>query len=1158
MGPKPLTDSRQTRLLIGPVVLLILISQILCETQDHKKDCLSIDRSLSFYKNESTSCLRCDTCAQNLFDVLHDISENLGYYRDLIDPSRLTNSFNVKVSDLQSRTNDLQLALDNSQDLLLRSTRGFNRLILSSDSSSIYLRDGLYKADQFLDDYEVDLITKIKNENATFHMGVEHACKFSRTLINQTQELLSRSNKISDVVLLIFRELEYVEQAYKNEQGKGLIEVGGLKFKSLMRELEGMSLEQSLADKNLTIILDDLKFHTKSLDNIIQRISSLDVASSPETSINRIVKTLVCPIDCGSWPVELLEHRHTHLAICLNKTNNLNNKLSDMTRLVESNQLLESNLKFSREKLLMKSRLTNITLSNLRNRFSSSSRLITHLFEQVANIDMTVLSALKNQTSELTSKSSSLADWLNLDIRTNESDILNQANWISSIILSQLEPIGSSFDWKLLIDSADIIHDIDEKLHQVDDATKRIQDFLDPFIDSKHMSTLTDSLEVSNELKGSLVVDIAKWQSFVDRLKDDVEWNKQYASQLMQEVELILTHRIKDKQQSRDRLELKTSKTIEFVKVIENLQFMTLNQTRIFSSNLADLLHDDASQPNDLNEPDRGLKDFDLSAMEKRYVEILNRTNEARSYILDKNSTNYALKVGESLRSLQNRVEIVRLRLSKANISLTVDQDPIEGISLKIPSGIREKSTYHSVSFFMKPGPKEDGLILFIGTPTRKMPSKDGESLESKLYNEYMIILMRKRKLVVLSRLGPQAIDEIEDDVDLLEGSWYKIHVIRIGTIIRISVHSSQSISSLTRSLPGSHTVMNLGNPESVISILGFNGSIKLGGLDDQSKMSIYSQNISGFVGQIDRLKVNDEDVGLLNANQILMGKSKGFNSNIHISSAREWLTSEGFADEKAFEYKLAHLAFFPRSKSNISSLFVQFPGNITNSDLRVSANDHREHESGELNNKAQIRRLSMRFRTYQSNSLLLHHSNLDHSYFMSIYILGGRLTLAFHSGLKSRVESHFGLDDGQWHAIYLTLSLVGGHENQNGNLKLEIVIDDQYLFHDSFDTNFGPIPDHEYQSDLSRPDQSYTQENDSTRSGTSTDAIISHQDRSNSILYLGGVEDKYIPLLRNQRIPASFHGCIADVTINDFCLDFDRASKNQGIVMNRCLFNEQ
>lgn len=54
-------------------------------------------------------------------------------------------------------------------------------------------------------------------------------------------------------------------------------------------------------------------------------------------------------------------------------------------------------------------------------------------------------------------------------------------------------------------------------------------------------------------------------------------------------------------------------------------------------------------------------------------------------------------------------------------------------------------------------------------------------------------------------------------------------------------------------------------------------------------------------------------------------------------------------------------------------------------------------------------------------------------------------------------------------------------------------------------------------------------------------------------VLYFGGVEDKYIPLLRNQQIPTNLHGCLADVTINEMALGFVQTNKNQAVLMGQC-----
>lgn len=295
----------------------------------------------------------------------------------------------------------------------------------------------------------------------------------------------------------------------------------------------------------------------------------------------------------------------------------------------------------------------------------------------------------------------------------------------------------------------------------------------------------------------------------------------------------------------------------------------------------------------------------------------------------------------------------------------------------------------------------------------------------------------------------------------------------------------------------------------------------------------------------------------------------------------------------------------FPRPKSNISSSFVQSLNlNHEFDELMLEHSGQTEDNLGvggsfNLTN-GHIRRLKIKFRSLQPNGLLVHHSRPDHSSFMSVYITGGRLMLALNFDKKIRIESHISLSDGQWHTLYLIVSRRMSHHHQqkqqqqqqqlqNGTTQKSgaaatggcnrvkhsicAILDDSFTYKSRFSVCFEPISSAPKVSavtnhrELSRRSVEAGKDNTSVVPSTPstpmtnlTERLFNHaddesnwQEQSKKILYFGGVEDKYIPLLRNQQIPTNFHGCIADVSINNIKLNFLQSKKNQALLVNHC-----
>ena len=735
------------------------------------------------------------------------------------------------------------------------------------------------------------------------------------------------------------------------------------------------------------------------------------------------------------------------------------------------------------------------------------------------------------------------------------------------------------------------------------------------------------------------------------------------------------------------------------------------------------------------------------------------------------------------------------------------DGGPLESDLQPAPGGW-QATVSQSLDLTVQPRPSEaNGTTTGQGALGIESGGGSGNRWPARRQSaEYLAVELRKRRLAVVLSLGSRIVDEAVDDARLASGLLYRISIVRVGSLLTISVRSSQSSSSFTRSLSGPHTAFALdplwsdifvggppiggwpagyGQAEEVEEEdeddggggggagddedkqledcsfrpahseprPGINNSSpaaaaargrleeaaenKNGGRrkieqeeatapDDSTSESTTSslagrrwrpcrwprglKSRSGFSGQVDDLRLNEHKLGLWNT--ALVGPSpvatKSTFDSMELAAAAaegpvDWPQlseggrkvvaemkelAEGQAcapidhgqdqDQQQLEGHSAsqatghHLGLmqiddepssgavvsFARPKSNISSSFVQVASGGPSDELdEIMLEDPGPDGSGPAGHSGaassgHIRRLTIRFRTLQSNGLLLHHSRPDHSSFMSVYIWAGRLMLAVDFDKKLRIESHVVLSDGQWHSLHLVvrrqpMQQVRNHKPQagrdpealsgseNGTLRAALgltgdlktlfspslvhysvraILDDKYLYKDRFvvpleqanleQANLVPARrDHRQLAgggQSNQLDESNTQSRPATSGALSGPPLQQHpsidlvpssnnnhsgsppttssppsavtnpsatlMQRMNhspdssepvrKVLYFGGVEDKYIPLLRNQQIPTNFHGCLADATINNIRLDFVLANKNQGVTMGQCLID--
>lgn len=1050
----------------------------------------------------------CDSCARNLIDQLDDVEKNLEYSGDSIQSDKLKASLELRLTDLNQRSHEHKIALENSADSLSRYSASLVNLV-SSGSSTSNLSDIITKASLYLDQIENDttsanldmvrLKTNVVNiYNSTFALGT------SSRLLNDKLDTQIGAIKLTCQKL---KEINNNNYMYDTKLSQDLIEIDGRQVKRLLNQSTAFIEEQTRDGLSLKSAISELSNRIAKLTKLSIQIES-NKESNPEILILDYVfrNTSSCN--------QCLDKTYWIAVDSLNKTTAINSKIRNLTQLMDSNQQSQIKLIESKHELESLSEDLRNKLQNVHKKFEITAQDMSSLINQMTNISSldVNLANLNNHSFELASKLSSLDLLIKRDLITRQAEIFKQRDTIATIYRDNTN--SSEFDWELLVNCFKLIEAIDGNLNESNESLANLEKYIG---DLTLLEASNDRAELAAPSLNDLIDELTASRSIVRDITERVDRTRQQAHSFDRELSFNYPNRDGNiASLESPNLEDDMNEANQFVIDTGNFREIISNVTREFSDELDRILVSRSS--------DRSLENFELKWLDKEREELLNISNS--SIHVSELNRFAQINIGQLIQSLREKIEHTRAMLDLANLARNFNYDPNRtGLKLRNPENLEEISTYNSVSFYMKPSEHVDGLILFIGTPMN-----DRQPNQCPIYAEYLAVEMRNKKIAVVLRLGSQNLNEVEDDVELMQNRWYRIAVDQIGTILSLCVKSDQSESSLTRSIRGPHTALKLTNAETDILVSGIGASANNSTCfpPDSIRSKI------GFSGVLDNLRLNNKTMGLWNTE---------FSEKLtqdEAYSSREWAVHEELRENLEQSLKPVQLAYFPRPKSNISSPFLQFPDfvdELTEVSLQQSGQVMSDYSDRIADASPQIRKLTVRFKTQQSNALLLHHSSPDHSYFMSLYISAGRLMLAVNFEVKLRIESDFVLNDARWHLIYLTLSqsetprtetnfTTPSREAKMSSIifKVNIVVDDRFLFRDKFSTNVEP--------------------------STSQNWLVM---QSRKLLCLGGVEDKYIPLLRNQQIPTSFHGCIADVTINDVWLNFERASKNQGVVMNGC-----
>lgn len=1243
-------------------ILLILLVGL---AQSASSQVASTNNNSTQCDNPNDCQATCNECPAGLTDRLSEVESDLSFAKDTISINRLANSLALHMVDLESHYSNCLDGHTDAQGLLTNTTIDIYNFTADFVSDTLpgkvlLKHDSLKSRADKLVAYQEQLASRASTKRV-FDNLEPFSIRITQ-LDTKSKQLGERIRQIRQRLSLIANNFESSERS----QQADLIEIDDIFVRSLISRTERYVQDQKNASEQFQSIQGDLyarQVHMRDLRNqmsflcqtnghflVIGRLFNLTKnfpSADSEVSCTNMV-------DKFDW---LLSELHANIGQSYETMSMLTEFMqtmaeSDKQELLflqqKQNQQLPAPSNASNndqdeypiKRLQQLLALSQSRLVKLADQLNQTSRQIAlvEFNNRSQELNLANLQLLTNLTTELKVKGHNMTNWLQTELQVQSRGLVDdiQAELTEYRNLTQREVF---IDWTTSLGFAQSVDDLRDQLYHINETLPVNDDSLSKeltlartyFISNKTLHQIEwAKLLKTNQTDNSgqdLASKLSTLRQLVSKASQDLSIQEraaakfahlvQHSREALQVIRVLeaTNNNNNDSSPSLNELVDEANKLSDLIQSSKDVIGDKSNLFRIRHKHLLDNYDAlEATSPTDKmdirdylvgNETGRPIlqwayEQFDqlksVSESDLNVERVINITKFAQD------------DIKKSITSLSDKVARIRSILNDQtsfNRNFTPNSNNF-GIWLKHPPELKDLcSTYTAISFYLKPMlPKQNGVIIYIGN----------NQTDSR--SEFMAIELRHGKLVLVSNLGSSLVDEILDSNQITNNRWHLISVTRVGLLATISVSTNKLGSSVTRSLTSPHTVLNFDQTKaSVIMVAGLPQHLTQ---DGKQPKGLHSN--TGFSGRIDGLHLNGHRLGLWNTvnnfgtpigleeiqqtnhSRVMAPKWPSL-SDSQLGQLRQQASMSdplSLTAAQVASQTVGRLISFSKPKSNISSSFVQFL-NMDYDEL-IDLDQTSSDPDGYLSGGGYIRRLTIRFRTEQANSLLLHHSRPDHSTFMSIYITAGRLMVAINFDKKLRVESHVPLDDGQWHTLHIniirnnlaqggppvaelssTSNTVRNRNHQLGQQEpttrgklvkhnISIIIDDKFLFRNSLiaqmdssgsDARLGLRKRHVHRGDQSNEqnDSSWSslstsrQNNDLARAqrsrlfgtGSPTSARSWDESQLRKVLYFGGVEDKYIPLLRNQQIPTNFHGCISDVTVNDIHINFEEATKNQG-----------
>lgn len=178
------------------------------------------------------------------------------------------------------------------------------------------------------------------------------------------------------------------------------------------------------------------------------------------------------------------------------------------------------------------------------------------------------------------------------------------------------------------------------------------------------------------------------------------------------------------------------------------------------------------------------------------WLERLNKLEAAEQKMGNSMQDSSQDSLSQSIKLLWHRIQGIRNLLGSSELGRNLNQRVDRcGFKLWRPTGLNVSLNTLSVSLYLKLDGSDEGLIFLVASET---------SEDCWLDLPYFAIALRQRRVEVIIGSDDKETITVEDDTELDNDKWYKVKVIRAGTLLSLFIISEKSEASFEQRVPES------------------------------------------------------------------------------------------------------------------------------------------------------------------------------------------------------------------------------------------------------------------------------------------------------------------------------------------------------------------
>lgn len=197
------------------------------------------------------------------------------------------------------------------------------------------------------------------------------------------------------------------------------------------------------------------------------------------------------------------------------------------------------------------------------------------------------------------------------------------------------------------------------------------------------------------------------------------------------------------------------------------------------------------------------------------------------------------------------REQIAQARELANSIRVGVDFQPSTTLELKLPANIAQQAVKSNVGFYVKTD-KPDGFLLYLGNENKTNGRRHKR-------NDFMALEIQNGYPILTIDIGDGSPQRIVGTKPISDGEWHHIQVSHDGPDVTLTVsdevQGKEELHKTTGTLSGNTAIFNFDPEKTKLFVGGYPQDFQIqDGLKESS-----------FEGQIENLRIGDQDVGLWN-----------------------------------------------------------------------------------------------------------------------------------------------------------------------------------------------------------------------------------------------------------------------------------------------------